>query len=62
MTEKVKRGISLIIMAIAYAVLAVEQLTALDLGAVWTLITSIVGLVSGFYGIEFVAPKRDDPS
>jgi hypothetical protein len=61
MTDKVKRGISLILSAIAYLFLGLEQFDVLDLRTVWTLVTGVVGFVATFYGVEFVAPKRDDP-
>ena len=60
MTDKVKRGISLVLSALAYLFLGLEQFDVVSLGSVWTLVTGIVGFVATFYGVEFVAPKRDD--
>lgn len=60
MSEKVKRGISLSLSALAYAVLAVEAFEVIDLAGVWSLATGIVGFVAAYFGIEFVKPKRDD--
>lgn len=60
MSEKVKRGISLSLSALAYAVLAVEAFEVIELGSVWSLATGVVGFVAAYFGIEFVKPKRDD--
>ena len=60
MSEKIKRGISLSLSAVAYAALAVEAFGVIDLGSVWTLVTGIVGFVATTYGIEFVKPAREE--
>jgi hypothetical protein len=60
MSEKVKRGISLALSAVAYGVLSVEAFGFINVGEFWSLATGIVGFVATFYGIEFVKPARED--
>lgn len=59
MSDQVKRGISLSLSAVAYAVLAIEAFDIIDLGTVWTLATGVVGFVATFFGVEFVKPVRE---
>lgn len=60
MSERMKRGISLALSAVAYGVLSVEAFGVIDVGEFWSLATGIVGFVATFYGIEFVKPARDE--
>jgi hypothetical protein len=62
MSDKTKRGVSLLASAAAYLVLALEGFGVFDLGSVWNLVTGVVGFVFSFYGIEFVKPVRELPA
>ena len=60
MSEKVKRGVSLAITAVAYGALSLEAFAVFDLGGIWSLAIGITGFVAGYFGIEFVKPVRED--
>lgn len=60
MSEKVKRGISLAASGLAYLALAVEQFGVFDLSGVWGLVIAVAGTLFAYFGIEFVAPRRED--
>jgi hypothetical protein len=60
MSEKVKRGISLALTAVAYGALSLEAFGVFDIGGVWSLAVGTVGFAAGYFGIEFVEPVRED--
>lgn len=58
MSEKTKAGISLALTSAAYAALAVDKFTAVDLSDPISIALLIVGSVAAAFGISFTNPGR----
>ena len=58
MTEKTKATISFALMAIGYALLAMDSATVVDFSRFMDVAFAIIGSLSGAFGIYWTNPKK----
>lgn len=58
MSERTKAGISYALSALAYAVLAVDEFTAVDMSSAYGIGAVIVGAVATAFGIFWTNPRE----